>query len=179
MNSVHPIEIFSENRTHSILEQRRGGLILKKRRVARGARRNTRRPHEAREEGVRRVGKTRKGSHEETAGARKNKEVARKAWVGCASRVRKRSVQRERATRKSRRGGHYTHYSYALMDALESVHERVPAIECHMSNIHKREEFRHVSVTARECLGQIAGFGKASYKLALHEYKLLMDEGLL
>lgn len=75
--------------------------------------------------------------------------------------------------------GAYTHYSYALMDALESVHERVPAIECHMSNIHKREEFRHVSVTARECLGQIAGFGKASYKLALHEYKLLMDEGLL
>lgn len=75
--------------------------------------------------------------------------------------------------------GAYTHYSYALMDALESVHGRVPAIECHMSNIHKREEFRHVSVTARECLGQIAGFGKASYKLALHEYKLLMDEGLL
>lgn len=75
--------------------------------------------------------------------------------------------------------GAFTHYSYALMDALESVHTLVPAIECHMSNIHKRDEFRHTSVTARECIGQIAGFGKASYKLAMHEYKLLIDAGEL
>ena len=75
--------------------------------------------------------------------------------------------------------GAYTHYSYALMDALESVHELVPAIECHMSNIHKRDEFRHISVTARECIGQIAGFGKNSYKLAMHEYALLIEAGEL
>ena len=71
--------------------------------------------------------------------------------------------------------GAFTHYSYALMDALESVHELVPAIECHMSNIHKRDEFRHKSVTACECLGQIAGFGKNSYKLAMHAFKLRME----
>ena len=58
--------------------------------------------------------------------------------------------------------GAYTHYSYALMDALESVHALVPAIEVHMSNIQDRDSFRHISVTAPECLGQIAGFGKAS-----------------
>lgn len=73
--------------------------------------------------------------------------------------------------------GAYTHYSYALMDALESVHALVPAIEVHMSNIQDRDSFRHISVTAPECLGQIAGFGKASYKLAMHEFKLLEERG--
>lgn len=73
--------------------------------------------------------------------------------------------------------GAYTHYSYALMDALESVHALVPAIEVHMSNIQDRDSFRHISVTAPECLGQIAGFGKASYKLAMHEFKLLEETG--
>ena len=75
--------------------------------------------------------------------------------------------------------GAYTHYSYALMDALESVHALVPAIEVHMSNIQDRDSFRHISVTAPECLGQIAGFGKASYKLAMHEFKLLEETGEL
>lgn len=75
--------------------------------------------------------------------------------------------------------GAFTHYSIAVMDALESVHTLVPAIECHMSNIHKREDFRHVSFTARESIGQIAGFGPNSYKLALYEFKLLADAGML
>lgn len=75
--------------------------------------------------------------------------------------------------------GAYTHYSYALMDALESVHALVPAIEVHMSNIQDRDSFRHISVTAPECLGQIAGFGKASYKLAMHEFKLLEETGAI
>ena len=75
--------------------------------------------------------------------------------------------------------GAFTHYSYALMDAIESVHELVPVVECHMSNIHKRDEFRHKSVTACECVGQIAGFGKNSYKLAMHEYDMLVKAGEL
>lgn len=75
--------------------------------------------------------------------------------------------------------GAYTHYSYALMDALESVHALVPVIEVHMSNIQDRDSFRHISVTAPECLGQIAGFGKASYKLAMYEFKLLEETGEL
>lgn len=75
--------------------------------------------------------------------------------------------------------GAFTHYSLALMDALESVSERVPAIECHLSNIHKREDFRHVSYTARECTGQIAGFGKDGYKLAIAAFRFMEDEGRL
>lgn len=61
--------------------------------------------------------------------------------------------------------GAYTHTSIALQDCLRSL--RCPAVEVHISNVHKREEFRHHSFLSCACLGVICGFGLDSYRLAL------------
>lgn len=68
--------------------------------------------------------------------------------------------------------GAYTHYSYAIRDAIAAI--KIPVIEVHISNICKREEFRHTSVIAPVCSGSLFGFGKDGYLLAVQAlaYKL-------
>ncbi len=66
--------------------------------------------------------------------------------------------------------GAFTHYSYAIRDAIASI--SIPVVEVHMSNVFRREEFRHKSVISEVCAGTIAGFGKISYILAGESFLL-------
>lgn len=68
--------------------------------------------------------------------------------------------------------GAFTHYSYALRDAISAID--IPVIEVHMTNIYQREDFRHLSVIAPVVFGQITGFGADSYLLALEMVILYM-----
>ncbi len=68
----------------------------------------------------------------------------------------------------------YTHTSVAIRDALASI--SLPAIEVHISNIHKREEFRQHSLTAAVCTGQICGLGIQGYELALRSIASIINE---
>lgn len=69
--------------------------------------------------------------------------------------------------------GAWTHYSYAIRDALEIL--EAPFIEIHMSNIFSRDKFRHVSVLSDDAKGIICGFGFETYQLALRAAKALLD----
>lgn len=69
--------------------------------------------------------------------------------------------------------GAYTHTSVAIRDAISSI--SIPTVECHLSNIHKREEFRHRSLVVGVAAGQVMGFGAESYRLGLRALASVLD----
>lgn len=64
--------------------------------------------------------------------------------------------------------GAYTHTSVAIADAIAGI--KTPVIEVHISNIYAREEFRHVSLTGKNCQGVLTGFGMDGYRLAIESF---------
>lgn len=68
----------------------------------------------------------------------------------------------------------YTHTSIAIRDAISAAN--MPVVEVHISNIHRREEFRHTSLTAPVCTGQIVGFGPFGYHLAMISMTQILGE---
>ncbi len=64
--------------------------------------------------------------------------------------------------------GGYTHTSVAIADAIEAI--QTPVIEVHISNVYAREEYRHISLMAKNCKGVIAGLGLSSYDLAVQSF---------
>lgn len=67
--------------------------------------------------------------------------------------------------------GGYTHTSVAIADAIKAI--KSPVVEVHISNVYAREEYRHKSLIAPECIGSISGFGLDSYRLALESLRVL------
>jgi 3-dehydroquinate dehydratase II len=70
--------------------------------------------------------------------------------------------------------GGYTHTSVAIRDALDAV--KIPAVEVHLSNLHRREPFRRRSFIAPACVGQVMGFGATSYYVALEAVVRLLEK---
>lgn len=70
--------------------------------------------------------------------------------------------------------GGYTHTSVAIADAIKAV--TTPVVEVHISNVFAREEIRHNSLIAKNCLGSISGFGLDSYRLAVESLRIMEDE---
>ncbi|MEI6432438.1 MAG: type II 3-dehydroquinate dehydratase [bacterium] len=71
--------------------------------------------------------------------------------------------------------GAYTHYAYAIADAIRGV--RLPVVEVHLTNVHAREEWRHKSVISPATVGQIVGFGAESYALGLQALRAVLLQG--